>query len=209
MDKETLGKYKKALIEASQSNEWDRERACILSERKRYYDCRFEFTNEQIVRLRDLDRQIREKEKRVFSQLVHLVRYLDQTQPSYAFDDLEFDCEIDLFSDELFDNDENLVGNPFVTYEPVHLSNLAITGSLIYEQPELDAEALYQLWYQEHYWNRFDQINTAFTDYEYCISFQELLCYSNCAFEDLLKTDTIWYSIKIEMQNFIEFPANA
>lgn len=208
MDKEILEQYKKALIEESQSFDFSQERKWILSDRQDYYDKKFAFTNDQIARLRDIDRQIREKEKRVFDQSVHLLRYLDQTRATYAFDDLNFDCKIDLFSDELFDHDDDLCGNPFVTYSPIHIGNIASTNSLIYKHPDLDTDALYQLWHQEHYWDRFEQINAAFTDYEYCVSFQELLCYSHCAFEDLLKTDTVWYSIKMEMQNFIEFPAN-
>jgi predicted esterase YcpF (UPF0227 family) len=175
----------------------------ILRNRKSFLNSKFIFSEKNINKLIQLNKQLEIKEKHVCFQYIDIHKSLDSiNNTDYKTFDVNCNLSIELFSDTLFNNDEELCGNPYEVFDLMVFE---------YERHESinknqSNEKIYADTMQVLYRNRFNHepLYKPLAALNLCDTMQQIILYSKASLEDLIITDCIWIELKLELQSKIE-----
>lgn len=166
-----------------------------LKKRKERLNKSFEFTPENIGKLDEFVNTINTKTKWAFEQGLRLKKYVEteMEKPDSFIEDYEIESELSLYSVKLYDDDEDLAGDPF------YVSDLMLSVKHDIDNKE---------WLFETNHNKFERydINYPLKHQWHCYFVHDMLeHHSILAWQDILATERIWVDVSLKVQTMKDF----
>ena len=146
----------------------------------------FEFTEECIERVRLLNELLRKEEQRVLAFSKKKLWSLDEFKRLGTIDDYNFDCVLQVFSD----NDDCNKRNDVEEGNPIYENYLTIFGK---NQDDCFFTDDWNELYAEH----------PLRHIPICYSMHCIYSHSHLTWEDILQIDDVWIDIKVDYQFMI------
>ena len=146
----------------------------------------FEFTEERIERVRLLNNLLRKEEQRVLAFSKKTLWSLDEFKRLGTIDDYNFDCELQVFSD----NDDCNKRNNVEEGNPIYENYLTIFGK---NKDDCFFTDDWNELYAEH----------PLRHIPFCYSMHCIYSHSHLTWEDIVQIDDVWIDLKVDFQFMI------
>ena len=185
-------KYYDYYLTYTDKKKW-REHKWQLYKRRNSMYKHFKFTKRNITRLNQINKMLREKERKAF-QLArqYETTVLKQMNTNKFISDYEIDFEIALFSDKKYKNIEDMLGNPF--YTDKYALHFFKKDSIV----QSDKEETEKCRLSNH--NDLGEKHPLYGQ-NHCALFHHLYDHTYLAWKDIIEVEEIWIEVILRLQN--------
>ena len=177
-----------------------KNKVLALHERKNHLNKRFEFTDENLLKIEKINEILQDKLLKAYNmaEVLEEVLISNMQLKENFISDYEIEFRLSLFSRKKYSEIEDLDGNPFFNYEPLLLYFHKRNENCTQQDIDQYKDSLKSTNYNDH------PISHPLHSQHHHLLLHDLEDHTILAWQDIIDIDEVWFEVILNVQNISE-----